>query len=118
MLVWIVVLAWMTSLHDSDAAGNGMTQGFSGVGIILLWILLAILALIAGIAGRVPTWLALTAVVAIPLTGYGAIVALEILSGSAHIPFLWPIVVPALVPPTIVLTSLWLIVKPYSRDRV
>jgi hypothetical protein len=40
--------------HKSDAAGNGMTQGFAFLLAILLWILLGVLLLISGTRNKLP----------------------------------------------------------------
>ena len=45
LLVWLLTLSLLGDLTGSDAAGNGMAQGFAAVGLIVLWVLLAITAI-------------------------------------------------------------------------
>jgi hypothetical protein len=54
LLTWAFTLAGLTSLTGSDPAGNAMTQGFTALGLIVLWILLAVAALIGAKKGAMP----------------------------------------------------------------
>jgi hypothetical protein len=54
LFFWFVQLAMLTGLSGSDAAGNGMAQGFAALELIILWILLAVLVLIAALKGSLP----------------------------------------------------------------
>ncbi len=105
--MWGIVLAWLTSQSDSDAAGNAMTQGFTALGLIVVWVLLAVFALFTGLAGKMPLWAAIVAVVMVPASGYAAFLAQDLLGDPRSPPYYWPIMQPALVPPLIVLFCVW-----------
>jgi hypothetical protein len=107
LLVWMLQVASLSGLGYSDAAGNGMAQGFTALEIILLWVLLAILLLVTGVAGRMPWPAAVTAVVLLPASGIAAMSALDLLADNDTPPYLWPIITPALVPPIIVFFGFW-----------
>ena len=100
LLVWMLQVASLTGLGHSDAAGNGMAQGFTALEIILLWVMLAILLLVTGVAGRMPWPAAVAAMVLLPASGVAAMSALDLLADNDTPPYLWPIITPALVPPT------------------
>jgi hypothetical protein len=110
MFVWVVQLATLSDLSASDPAGNGMAQGFAAIEMIVLWLLLAVLVLIAAVKGSLPIAVVIAAVVAILLSGLAAMSALGLLSDPNTAPFLWPIVVSAVVPPLVVLFCLWAVI--------
>jgi hypothetical protein len=114
-LVWALLLPILTQLDSSDAAGNGMAQGFAFLHMMLLWALLAALFLLAALGGNMPWTVSLPAVALIPGSGFAAFVALELLSHPSEPPYLWPIVVPAIVPPAIVALCLWALFPPLHR---
>jgi hypothetical protein len=107
LLVWILQVASLSGLGHSDAAGNGMAQGFTALEIILLWVLLAILLLLTGVVGRMPWPAAVAAVVLLPVSGVAAMTALDLLADNDAPPYLWPIIMPALVPPIVVGFAFW-----------
>lgn len=111
MFLWLILLAMMSDLGRSDPAGNAMAQGFAGLGIILLWVLLSILALITATKGAMPKW-ARGALLLVPASGVAAIAALELLARPGSAPWHWPLVIPALVPPLIATYCLWTLVRP------
>jgi hypothetical protein len=106
-LVWIVLIATLTDLGGSDAAGNALGEAFAAIEIIALWTLLAILLIVCGIAGRIPWPGALAAVVLLPASGFVAMTVLDLLADHTSPPYLWPIVMPALVPPIVVAFAFW-----------
>jgi hypothetical protein len=106
-LLWMAQLATLNDLTGSDAAGNGMSQGFAAIEIILVWILLAIAVVIAAIAGAVPPLAVFPALILLPISGIACGEALDLLAQSDTPPFQWPIVVSALVPPLVALFCLW-----------
>ena len=114
LLVWVLLIATLSDLGHSDAAGNGMAEAFAGIEIVVLWVMLGILLLVTGIAGAMPLPAVLAAVILLPASGGAALIALGLLSSNDVPPFLWPIVVPALVPPLIIGFSVWTLV-PKSR---
>ena len=54
LLLWALQLALLHDLTGSDAAGNALTQAYGAIAIILLWVLLAVLALMAFFKGAMP----------------------------------------------------------------
>lgn len=107
LLVWMLQVASLSGLGHSDAAGNGMAQGFTALEIILLWILLAILLLVTGVSGRMPWPATVAAVVLLPASGVAAMSALDLLADHDAPPYLWPIITPALVPLIIMFFGFW-----------
>lgn len=112
LLLWAYQLALIGSLTSSDAAGNGMTQGFAALVMILLWVLLAVFTLIAAIGGQVPPLSLVAAVLLIPASGVAAGAAFDLLARPHGPPFLWPMLIPAVVPPLVLGFGLWALVAP------
>jgi hypothetical protein len=102
LLVWMALVATAATLDSSDPAGNAMAQGFAGLEAILLWLLLGVLLLVGAIKGAMPAVAFLPAIVLLPVSAVAAMTALGLLADPATPPFLWPIVVPALIPPLLV----------------
>ena len=113
LFLWMPLTATMTGLGNSDPAGNAMSAGFAGLGIILLWILLTILALLAATKGTMPQW-ARTVIILVPLSGVAAMFALELLARPSRAPGLLPIIVPLFVPPLVVFYTLWALLRPLT----
>ena len=65
-LLWMFFAACAGSLRGSDAAGNGLTQGFAMLSGIVLWIALAVLLIVAGVRGGIPRSAAIAAMVLVP----------------------------------------------------
>jgi hypothetical protein len=107
LLMWAAMIATLSDLGHSDAAGNGMAEAFAGIEIVVLWVLLGILLLVTGIAGVMPWPGVIAAVVLLPASGGAALLALDLLSNNDVPPFLWPIVVPVLAPPLVIAFSFW-----------
>jgi hypothetical protein len=107
LFVWVLQLATLSDLGRSDAAGNALGEAYAAIEIIVLWLLLAVLLIVCGVAGRIPWPAALAAVVLLPASGFAVVTALGLLTNHDIAPFLWPIVTPALVPPIIVAFCFW-----------
>ena len=110
LLLWIAEVATLTSLGDSDAAGNGMAEAFAGFEIILLWGLLVVLLVVAGINDAMPWHTAVAAVILLPASGFAAMTALGLLADHNALPFMWPVVTSALVPPVVVAFAFWTLI--------
>lgn len=108
--LWIVQLSLLSDLTGSDAAGNGLAQAFAAGAIILLWALLAVLASVAYLNGDMPAWAGVATAILIPASGFAAMAALELLTHPGEPPFRWPLVIPALVPPLVVIFCFWALV--------
>ena len=107
LLVWIVQLATLTDLSGSDPAGNALARAFGALEIIVLWVLLAVLTILAGVKGTMPGAAALAALILVPASGFAAMTAAELLAERDVAPFMWPIIIPALVPPLIITFCFW-----------
>jgi hypothetical protein len=117
LLAWLILLPGLASLDASDAAGNAMAQGLTALVAVLVWILLAIVALLCWAKGRMPAWAGLAALLLVPGSCIAAFGALSLLSHSNMPPYAWPIVALAGPPPLIVAFCLWAITPPL-RDRL
>jgi hypothetical protein len=117
LLVWIVQLATLTDLSGSDPAGNALAQAFGALEIIVLWVLLAVLTILAGMKGTMPGAAALAALILVPASGFAAMTVAELLAERDVAPFMWPIIIPALVPPLIITFCFWALL-PSMRTTV
>lgn len=107
VLLWLFQVGTLNDLTGSDAAGNGMAQGFAAIAIVLLWLLLAIIAALAYAKGTMPGWAGIAALVLIPVSGLASLGALGLLTAPNIAPYRWPLVIPALVPPLVIAFSFW-----------
>ena len=107
LLCWALALATLADLAGSDPAGNAYAQAYGAFEIIILWGLLAVIAIIAFVKGAMPRLGALAALILIPASGVVTFAALELLARPAVSPFLWPIIIPALVPPLVMAFCVW-----------
>jgi hypothetical protein len=110
-------IATLADLAGSDAAGNAYAQAYGAIEIIFLWALLAVLLFIAFLKGAIPVPAALAALVLIPASGVVAMYALELLSHPHDSPYLWPLIIPALIPPLIVAYCFWALL-PGMRAKI
>jgi hypothetical protein len=117
LLLWAVQLATLLDLNGSDAAGNSIARAYGALEIIALWVVLAALMILAAVRGAMPRFAAVAALILIPASGYAAMTALELLADPDVSPFIWPIVVPALVPPLSVAFFSWSLL-PSMRARI
>lgn len=106
-LLWLITLSLLGEMTGSDAAGNAMAQGFAALALVVLWLLLAIMGLIAFLKGAMPRWAAAAMLVLIPASGVASAVALELLTRRGLAPYSWPMLVPALTPPLIIAFCYW-----------
>jgi hypothetical protein len=110
LLLWLGQMSLLDNLTGSDAAGDGMAQGFAAVIIILLWLLLSAMVLLAIVMGRVPPMAAIAAVLLIIASGIAAGTALGLLTRPDLAPYKWPIVTPAAVPALVMLFCYWALI--------
>ena len=73
LLIWIAQLATLADLNGSDPAGNALAQAYGAAEIIVLWVLLAVLTIVAWTKGAMPGAAALAALILIPASGLAAI---------------------------------------------
>jgi hypothetical protein len=112
LLAWLTLLPGLASLDSSDAAGNGMTQAFTALQAIVVWILLALVALLGWAKGRMPAGAGVAALLLVPGSCVAAFAALELLAHPESPPHAWPIVALAGPPPLIVGYGLWAVAPP------
>src|SRR5437773_7483083 len=115
LLLWALLLGSLTELTGSDPAGNALSRAFGALAIIVLWALLAGLAIVAFVRGVMPQAAALAALTLIPASGWAAMAALELLAQPHLPPFYWPIIVPAVVPPLVVSFCFWTLLPALRR---
>ena len=96
-ILYAAMMASMSDLHDSDAAGRGMAAAFGAMFGIALWLAIAVLLLIAFINGRMPRWAAASMLILHPLAGVAAIAAANLHAAQGG----WPIYVAAILPPLV-----------------
>src|SRR5947207_3591552 len=119
LLFYVLVLATLSDLQGSDAAGNAYARAFGAIEVVVLWLLLAILLIVAGIKGAIPAPAIIAAAILVPVSGFVAMTALELLARPHIPPFLWPIAIPALVPPLVVAFCFWaLLLSTHTRVPV
>jgi hypothetical protein len=107
LLFYAASLATLSDLASSDLAGNAYAQAFGAIEVTILWLLLAVITIIAGVKGVMPVPAGLAAVLLIPASGFVTIEALELLSRPEVKPFLWPLVIPAAIPLLVVAFCFW-----------
>ena len=117
LLFWALALATLADLAGSDAAGNAYAQAYAAIEIFILWGLLAVIAIIAGVKGAMARPAVLAAAILIPASGVVTFEVLELLSRPGLPPFLWPIIIPALAPPLVMVFSIWALF-PSLRARI
>jgi hypothetical protein len=114
-LLWLLHLATVATLGHSDAAGNGIEEAYAAIQLIALWSLLTIMTGIASLKGSASRPAMAAALVVVPASGFVAMAAADLLTRSHLSPYLWPIVIPAAVPP---LAVLWCIFALRERTRI
>src|SRR3954447_1135620 len=114
-LLWALNLATLASLGHSDAAGNAIGEAYAAIQIIALWSLLTVLTVVACVKGVAPKAAKAAALVIVPASGFVAVAAADLLARAYLSPFLWPIVIPAAVPP---LAVTWCFLALRGRTRL
>jgi hypothetical protein len=114
-LLWTLNLATLASLGNSDAAGNAIGEAYAAIQIIALWSLLTILTVVACVKGAAPKAAKAAALVIVPASGFAAMAAADLLARAYLSPFLWPLVIPAVVPPLVVI---WCFLALRGRTRM
>jgi len=107
--LWMGLIPSVLHPNSSDAAGNGMAEAFEAIYAILIWIMLAILLIIAGVKGEMPAWARALAVLLVPASGVAAVAAGAIIPGlrTLGVDARWLVIVPVLAAPLLVFYALW-----------
>ena len=108
VLLWVVLMASGADASGSDAAGRGLAMAFGVIAAIALWVVLAVLLVMAAAKGGMPGWVKLMALILVPASAVAATVALELLAASDLARSRLPLVVPALAPMLIGGYVVWL----------
>jgi hypothetical protein len=103
-LCWIVFLANASSMHDSDPAGNALSQAFTFLVGTVLWLLLA--AVLAIAVRGLPGWTVVVAVVLLPASGGSVLAVMQTLAGDRAADR-WLLLVPFGVPLLVLGFALW-----------
>ncbi len=112
-LLYCGMLVSLTGLNETDATGRGMALGFGAIFGVALWLVLAVLLLIAAINGEMSFAGRTGAAIFLPLSAIAASVAINLYGDRAD----WALVVPVLLPPVIAAFVLWVRV-PDLHDRL
>jgi hypothetical protein len=104
--LWIGLVATVATINGNDAAANGLSEYYAVFGSIGLWLLLAVIMIIAGIRGGMSVRSAICAVVLLPASCAATIAAIAILKDATE--SRWPIVVPVLAPMLLLSYAVWL----------
>jgi hypothetical protein len=113
LFFWLLLLSALPDLRSSDAAGNGLAQLMAAADTLLLWLLLAILMVVAIVNNPLPWPIGAAALVLVFVSGVVAMMALGLLTEPRVPPFLWPMIIPALAPPLIIAFSFWTLVPSF-----
>jgi hypothetical protein len=103
--LWIGVFSGSLSLHASDPAGNALASSFTALAAGAMWVLLAVLLIIAGLRGGMPTWCGIAALVLVPASGVAVQVAIQVLGRDRTLK--WPAVFPGVVPGLMLAYAIW-----------
>jgi hypothetical protein len=106
-VLWAATVANTITIRSSDAAGNALSHAFGVLMAIALFVLLAILLVLAAARGVMPVWMRIAAVILVPASGAATIAAIEIMSQGTEWPVRWPLTIPVLAPALIVALALW-----------
>ena len=117
LLFYALQIATLPNLASSDAAGNGYAQAYGAIEIIFLWVLLGTLTLIAFFKGDMPQPAAVLAFLLVPASAIISFEVLALLSRPYQPPHLWPLIIPAAIPPLVVAYCFWALL-PGLRARI
>src|SRR5215472_6683920 len=97
LFLWLVFAAGSTTPYTSDAAGNAMSEGIVMLSGAALWVLLALLLLLAGLRGGLAPWTIGAAIILVPLSGVTVLRTAEMFAKDSNLPK-WLAVVPIATP--------------------
>jgi hypothetical protein len=103
-LLYAAELAIIRDASSGYGAGDSLDAAFVAVFAVALWIVLAGLMLVAFKNGKMPEWVAIAALVLLPLSGRASVTAAGIYATNHD----WTWIVPVLAPPVIVVYALWI----------
>ena len=102
-----IFYVWLMIILTGPQGGSGealIGQAIESLFVTLfLWGALALLLFAGGIMGEMPRWAAILACFALPFSGIGAFIAIDMMSRRAA----WALIFPALLPLLIAFYALW-----------
>ena len=101
--LYALMMANLVDASGTDAAGRGLNLAFAALVGAVLWIVLAILLVVAAVKGSMPDAAKIAAGFLLPLSAVAAFKSIELDNGHGGV----PILVPVLLPPLIALYALW-----------
>jgi len=102
-IFWVWLMIDLTG-PQGGSGESSMAQALESFFLtVFLWIALAVLLIAGGVAGEMPRWAAILACIAVPLSGIGAFVAIDMLSRHA----VWALLFPVLLPLLIAFYAMW-----------
>jgi hypothetical protein len=107
LLIYAAMIATLANLAGSDAAGNGYAQAYAAIEITLLWVALGAITLIAFLKGDMPLPAAVVAFLLVPASAVVSFEVLGLLSRPYQPPHLWPLIIPAAIPPLVIVYCFW-----------
>ena len=102
-VLYLGMLGSLSGLNETDAMGRGMALGFGAIFGVALWLVLAVLLLVAALNGAMPAIGKIGAALLLPFSAIAASVATDLYGGGAA----WAFAVPLLAPPLIMIYALW-----------
>ena len=109
LIVYAVALSLLSDLAGSDAAGNAYAQAYAAIAIVVLWLLLAIVLTIALVKNGAGWPIVTAAVILIPASAIVSLFTMGLLTSPGQPPYLWPIVIPACLPPLVLAFAFWML---------
>ena len=105
-LLYAFMLLNAAAAPDLESIDKGVAAIYALISIVLLWIVLAVLLVLAAVGGSMPGWAAMATYLLHPLSGAAAVAALIMLSGPSNPPH-WPIIMLIVLPLLLALYSVW-----------
>lgn len=110
--VTLFAVASVSDMGGSDAAGNGMAEGFATLGILALYFVTGLFALIAMLGGDMPYVGRAAYALLIACAGVAIWMAFTLLLRPSQVPGQWPIAIVAGTPALAVAYGLWALIAP------
>lgn len=104
-LPYAMMMAGIGGLHDGDGMSRGLAGIYALIAIAILWILLAVLLVNAAVAGEMPLWAGIAALLLHPASLVATVLAVDLLGTDRD--HGWAIIVPIAVPPLIAGYAFW-----------
>ncbi len=80
LVLWVGFAGGALTLHESDPAGNALSNAYTSIIGMVLWVVLAALLLVASKRGEWPGWAAIAAWILVPTSGVTAIAVIQSMS--------------------------------------